>query len=144
MLLLLACGLMLETVAGLEHAPWLTNFAQTYLHNPWIVSALVLSVLPAIAACGIHPLILFNLIFPLINGAIVGGLALQYLMWTTMFVVAQLISPVSISAILAASSLGVSPVETSYKLHWRFSLILCVCMYAYIQVLRLTHALPTG
>lgn len=142
MLLLLACGLLLETVAGLGQAPWLTAFAQTYLRDPWIVSALVLTILPAIAACGVHPLILFNLVFPLINGAIMGGFALQYLMWTTMFVVAQLISPVSISPILAASALGVSPVDTSYKLHWRFSLSMCIGMYFYIQLLRLTHALP--
>jgi hypothetical protein len=51
-----------------------------------------------------------------------------------MFMRAQLISPVSISAMLAAIALDLSLAETSYKLHRRFAVALAFVVMGYLLV----------
>lgn len=81
---------------------------------------------------GIHPVILFSLVFPLVDSSVFGGLHLQYLAWVTMFTAGQLVSPASISAILAASSLGAAPPDTSYRLHARYVVGMGLITYSYL------------
>jgi hypothetical protein len=99
---------------------------------PGAALCVVLVLLPVVSAFGIHPLILFNVIFPLVDNSLLGGPAAQYIAWVSMFMLAQLVSPVSISAILAANALCVSPAETSYKLHRRFAAALALIVMAYL------------
>ena len=99
---------------------------------PGAALGVVLVLLPAVSVLGIHPLVLFNVIFPLVDNSLLGGPAAQYIAWVSMFMLAQLVSPVSISAILAAVALGVSPAETSYKLHRRFAVALALVVMAYL------------
>jgi hypothetical protein len=86
-----------------------------------------------ITVFGVHPLILFNIVFPMADQAVLGSPEYQYVAWVSMFIGSQLLSPVSISAILAASAIGVSPVRTSYRLHYRFALFFGVLMWGYLS-----------
>jgi hypothetical protein len=132
-MLMFACGLLavaLERVGaggtglmGVVHSVWAF---------PGVAYGVVLIVLPVITLFGVHPLILFNLVFPVVDNSLLGVPAAQYIAWVSMFVCAQLLSPVSISAILAAGALGVSPADTSYRLHYRFAAVLAVAVLAYL------------
>jgi len=125
---LLACALLR---AGADPLPVLDSL-RAFWACPGAALAMVLVLLPAVSVFGVHPLILFNVIFPLVDNARLGGPAAQYIAWVSMFMLAQLVSPVSISAILAAGALHVSPAETSYKLHAGFAAALAVIVMAYL------------
>ncbi|TDR80552.1 hypothetical protein [Paludibacterium purpuratum] len=134
--LLLTCGLLAQTLAHAPMLPGIGPWLAAAWQSPWIASALLVFALPLIAALGVHPLILFNLLFPLVNNAVLGSLTLQYLAWSTMFLAAQLLSPVSISALLAAASLSTSPNRVSFGLHLRFSLAMGILVFGYLNGLR--------
>ncbi len=132
-ILMLACGLLACALLRAGAGPSaLLDFMRTLWAYPGAALCVVLVLLPVVSAFGIHPLILFNVIFPLVDNSLLGGPAAQYIAWVSMFMLAQLVSPVSISAILAASALDVSPAETSYKLHRRFAAALALIVMAYL------------
>lgn len=134
-ILMFACGLLACALLQAGAGPSaLLDFMRALWAYPGAALCVVLVLLPVVSAFGIHPLILFNVIFPLVDNSLLGGPAAQYIAWVSMFVLAQLVSPVSISAILAASALGVSPAETSYKLHRRFATTLASIVMAYLLV----------
>lgn len=134
--LLLACGIMASLIASQGPMSDIGQLAHASWSQPSLASAVLIFALPCIAALGVHPLFLFNLIFPAVDSSILGSLPLQYLSWSTMFLAAQLVSPVSISALLAASSLATSPTRTSYALHLKFVIFLCLLTYGYLNLLR--------
>jgi hypothetical protein len=130
-LLMFACGMLACTLERLgTEGSGLVDVVRTAWAWPGVAHAMVLFVLPVISIFGVHPLILFNLFFPMVDNALLGTPAAQYIAWVSMFVCAQLLSPVSISAVLAAGALGVSPADTSYKLHWKFAAVLAVAVLA--------------
>jgi len=135
-LLLLACGVLATYLASMGASPVLNQTVATLWGGPLLAAAWVAFVLPAISVLGIHPIILFSFIFPLVDNSVFGGPHLQYLAWVTMFIAAQLVSPVSLSAILAASSLQTSPSNTSYRLHGRYVLGMCLVTYLYLIGIR--------
>lgn len=127
-LLLAACGLFAHALSRAGALPpTLASALQMLWSWPGAALTLVLVVLPLLAMAGLHPLILFNLVFPLVDNRVLGEPAAQYLAWVTMFIAAQLLSPVSISALLAAGALGVPPAQTSYRLHWRYAAAVSAC-----------------
>jgi hypothetical protein len=131
-LLLLACGILATLLASIGESPLLSQIVATLWGGPLVAAAWVTVFLPAICVLGIHPIILFSLVFPLVDSGVFGGLHLQYLAWVTMFTAGQLVSPASISAILAASSLHTAPSNTSYRLHGRYVLGMCLITYCYL------------
>lgn len=132
-ILMFACGLLACALLRVGTGPSaLVDALRALWAHPGAALAVVLVLLPAVSVFGIHPLILFNVIFPLVDNARLGGPAAQYIAWVSMFMLAQLVSPVSISAILAAGALNMSPAETSYKLHGRFAAALAVIVMAYL------------
>jgi hypothetical protein len=137
LLLLFACGLL----AGfLEHSPLptsLKNGMSALTDYPAAAAAVVLLVLPVIAALGVHPVILFSLAFPLIDGAALGDLSHQYLAWSTMFATAQLISPVSVSARLAAAAVDANASEMSFRAHGVYGMGFAVLVWIYLSSVRL-------
>lgn len=133
LLLLAASGLLILAVDGLHlpaHFPgvfaWLTGSALSTL-------LVLVVVLPLVTAAGIHPLILFGMLFPVLTPALSGNTVVQYLAWSSMFVMANLMSPVSICAIVAATSLKQTPQDTSYRSHWRFCAVLAVVVVVYLS-----------
>ena len=135
-LLLLACGVLATLVASIGESPLLNWTVATLWGGPLIATAWVTILLPAICMFGIHPIILFSLVFPLVDSGVFGGLHFQYLAWVTVFTAGQLISPASISSILAASSLHTTPADTSYRLHGRYVLGMCLITYSYLIAMR--------
>jgi hypothetical protein len=132
-ILMFACGLLACALLRVGTGPSaLLDFMRALWAYPGAALGVVLVLLPMVSVFGIHPLILFNVIFPLVDNALLGGPAAQYIAWVSMFMLAQLVSPVSISAILAAGALNVSPAETSYKLHHRFATALALLVMAYL------------
>lgn len=130
-ILMFACGLLACALLRVGAGPSaLLDVMRTLWAYPGAALVAVLMLLPAVSVLGVHPLILFNVIFPLVDNSLLGGPAVQYIAWVSMFMLAQLVSPVSISAILAAVALQVSPVETSYKLHRRFAVALALVVMA--------------
>ena len=136
MLLLLACGVLATYVASAGEYPPLNRTIAALWGGPFAAAAWVTIVLPAICALGIHPVILFSLVFPLVDNSVLGEPPLQYLAWVTMFIGGQLVSPASISAILAASSLQTTPSNTSYRLHGYYVLVMCSITYFYLVGIR--------
>jgi len=136
MMLLLACGFLSVLLSHLTLPDVFVSILQRFSSNRAFSIALIVFVLPAISILGVHPLILFNVSFPLIDSSLFGGTSNQYLVWVTMFIAAQLVSPVSISAIMAANSLSVSPSKTSFKLHTRYAILLSASVWAYVLLTR--------
>ncbi len=130
--LLLACGVLATFVTSMSESAQLSQTVAALWGGPLLATAWVTILLPAICVLGIHPIILFSLVFPLVDSGIFGGLHLQYLAWVTMFIAGQLVSPASISAILAASSLHTAPSNTSYRLHGYYALGMCLITYFYL------------
>lgn len=134
-LLMFACGMLACALARVSTGnPHVAEAVQLFWCSPGIAYGVVIVILPAITIFGIHPLILFNLLFPIVDNSLLGTPAAQYIAWVSMFIGAQLLSPVSISAVLAASSLGISPAETSYRLHYGFVLILSIFVWVYLTL----------
>jgi hypothetical protein len=132
MLLLAESGLLIFTIQKLnvmaQLPPWLVS---TLLDQNFALVTL-LAIFPLITMAGVHPLILFGMFFPLINAPIFDQLPVHYLAWTSMFVMSNLLSPASISSILAATSLQKSSRETSYLSNWRFCIGLAIFTFAYL------------
>jgi hypothetical protein len=89
---------------------------------------------------GVHPMILFGIFFPLVDPVALGPTYIRYLAWTSMFVMANLLSPVSICAILAATSLQISSRETSYVSNWKFCGAGMAVAYVYLLALLRSHS----
>ncbi|CAE6866049.1 hypothetical protein R75461_08282 [Paraburkholderia nemoris] len=140
LLLLAASSLLIFTIQHFDLATYLPDVIRSALSNPYAVCALLVFVLPAVTVFGVHPMILFGLFFPLVDAAVLGPTYVQYLAWTTMFVMANLLSPVSICAILAATSLQVSSRETSYVSNWKFCALGMVIAYVYLLTLLGHHS----
>lgn len=137
LLLLFACGLL---AVFLERSPLPASLKQvvsTLTAYPGMSAAVVLFALPGIATLGVHPVILFSLTFPLIDGSALGDLSHQYLAWSTMFATAQLISPVSASARLAAAAVGASADEMSFRAHGAYAIGFAALVWTYVSLVRL-------
>lgn len=135
LLLLASSSLMIFTIGHLDLATYLPHAIRGWLSNPYVIGVLLIGVLPAVTMLGVHPMILFGVFFPLVDSAALGPTYVQYLAWTSMFVMANLLSPVSICAILAATSLQVSSRETSFVSNWRFCALGMAIAYVYLLTL---------
>ncbi|MBN3816426.1 hypothetical protein G3N57_07240 [Paraburkholderia sp. Se-20369] len=135
LLLLAASSLLIFTIQHVDLAAYLPQAVRAPLGNPYAVGVLLIVVLPAITMLGVHPMILFGIFFPLVDAAVLGPTYVQYLAWTSMFVMSNLLSPVSICSILAATSLQMSSRETSYVSNWRFCALGMAIAYVYLLAL---------
>jgi hypothetical protein len=133
--LLIVCGVL----AASFNASVLPAVAKIAIEQIWtlpgVASAIVIMALPVVSALGVHPLIIFNLVFPIVDNWLLGDTTAQYIAWSSMFMGAQLISPVSISAIIAAQALHLTPTETSLKLHWAYAGALAVATWLYLTII---------
>ncbi|MCL2898718.1 hypothetical protein [Brenneria tiliae] len=131
-LLLLGCSMLVATCALLMSLlP--TAFSNSLSALPgWQLYAFILFVLPMLSMVGIHPMVLFSSAFPLLEPFMTHGVA-DYLVWICLFIAAQLLSPVSINAIFAASSLHVSPMDTSFRMHTRYVLLFNLFALIYLS-----------
>ena len=136
MMLLLACGFLSVLLSQVTLPDIVVSILQRIFSNPAFSVAFIVFVLPAISILGVHPLILFNVSFPLIDSSFFGSTSNQYFVWVTMFIAAQLVSPISISALMAANSLSVSPSKTSFKIHTRYAIFLSACVWVYVLLTR--------
>ncbi|MGF6873439.1 hypothetical protein [Paraburkholderia sp. MM5477-R1] len=136
LLLLAASSLLIFTIQHFDLGTYLPEVIKAWLHNPYIVGVLLVFVLPAVTIAGVHPMILFGIFFPITDAGVLGPTYIQYLAWTSMFVMANLLSPVSICAILAATSLQTSSRETSYVSNWKFCVLSMVIAYVYLLSLQ--------
>lgn len=132
LLLLAASSLLIFTIQHVDLAAYLPQAVRAPLGNPYAVGVLLIAVLPAITMLGVHPMILFGIFFPLVDATVLGPTYVQYLAWTSMFVMSNLLSPVSICSILAATSLQMSSRETSFVSNGRFCALGMVLAYVYV------------
>jgi hypothetical protein len=107
--LFLSCGLLI----GLMQSPELAGVARaaaeaTLPSGMWGIAAVLFAV-PAIAMAGIHPMVPFALLSPMVTQS---GLGISevglYAMWIVAFMVSMLLSPVSVLTMVAATNFGVS------------------------------------
>jgi hypothetical protein len=132
LLLLAASGLLILAVGGL-HIPAHFPGVFAWLAQSPLASLVVLVVaLPLVTAAGVHPLILFGTLFPVLTPGLTGNTAVQYLAWSSMFVMANLVSPVSICSIVAATSLKQTTQDTSYRSHGKFCAVLAAVTIVYL------------
>lgn len=131
-LLIMCCGVLAVTVDAalqLEQFAFVLDLLQQQSGSALFM---VLFVLPLLCLFGVHPLVAISVFYPLLHQHLPGG-ATEYLIWITMLVSAQLLSPISINAILASNSLGVSSPETSYRMHLGYAALMSTCGYLYIH-----------
>lgn len=130
--LLAASGLLIFTMEKLALLSHLPGSLLLFFSNIYVVLFVLIFLLPLITVVGLHPLILFGVLFSLMKPAAFEHNHLRYLAWCTMFVMANLLSPVSISSIVAATSIAARTDETSYRAHWKFCLGLMAFAYLYL------------
>lgn len=94
---------------------------------------LILVILPIITIFFIHPLLLYSLLAHNINQHLIFNLGAYntYILWVGMFIVSQLCSPASVSSILASHVEHTSIFRVSLSRHWRFCIILTLCLLVY-------------
>jgi hypothetical protein len=132
LLLLAASGLLILTIGGMQLPERFPGFFAMLASSPLSCLIVLVMALPLLTVAGIHPLILFGTLFPVLTPALSSNTAVVYLGWISMFVMANLLSPVSICSIVAAASLKSTSQDTSYRSHWRFCLALAVFTVAYL------------
>ncbi len=106
LLLLSACGLLGCLFAGAPLIATVPRLFEGMSQSTVLLGAVILIGLPLLTVLGVHPLIPFSVMFPLVPGAALGDVATQYIVWISMFAISQLISPASMSARLCKASLG--------------------------------------
>jgi len=132
LVLLFACGVLTAFLARAPLPQGLQHALRYPLQSRAAVAALALFLLPLTSIVGAHPVVLFSLAFPLLDRRVLGGGAREYVLWVSMFALAQLISPTSTSARLAAASLGISPQRASFGSHALFAGALALGIWAYV------------
>tara|TARA_Y100000589_G_scaffold331362_1_gene384547 strand:+ start:2510 stop:3886 length:1377 start_codon:yes stop_codon:yes gene_type:complete len=135
-LMFIACGTLFVALNSPEGSLFLQSAvegASGVLSITPVQALVIVSALPLLSVCGVHPMVLFTAFFPIFHSVSTVGNVIQYHWWIAMFVIAQLISPVSISAIAAASSIGLSPSKVSLRLHAGFALLLSICCVGYLS-----------
>lgn len=135
-LMFIACGTFFVALNSPEGSLFLQGAvkdASGILSITLIQGLVIVSAFPLLSICGVHPMVLFTAFFPIFHSLSTVENVIQYHWWIAMFVIAQLISPVSISAIAAASSIGLSPPKVSLRLHAGFALLLAICCVVYLS-----------
>ena len=134
-LLFIACGTLQVALAAPETAQWLGGLSGagvSFLSSAPLQLGVILGVMPLLTVMGIHPMILFAAAFPIFHPVTPLPVTLEYQAWMAMFVISQLISPVSISAVTAAASVHESPWKVSVESHGVFALAFAVGGFAYL------------
>ena len=107
--LFLACGLLV----GVMQVPALADAAKSLVAASlpggiWGLATLLFA-LPLVTVAGIHPMVPFAVLSPIISAAALGisqvGL---YAMWITVFMLSMLLSPVSILTMITTANFGIS------------------------------------
>ncbi|NRR29653.1 hypothetical protein HSX11_05600 [Oxalobacteraceae bacterium] len=130
--LLAVSGLLIFTVARVDLLAHLPAALAPFFANIYGVLFVLVLLLPLITVAGVHPLILFGVFFSLMQPPAFEHNHLRYLAWTSMFVMANLMSPVSISSIVSATAIGSTPRATSYAANWKFCLGLMGFTFVYL------------
>lgn len=131
--LLAASGLLIFTVERLDLLAHVPSLLMPFFSDIDGVLLVLIVLLPLMTVAGLHPLILFGVFFPLMQPAAFENTHLRYLAWTSMFVMANLLSPVSISSVVAATSIGANVRQTSYLANWKFCAGLMLFTYIYLS-----------
>lgn len=100
----------------------------------WAVAVTVL-VIPLTSVLFIHPLVLFIVASPIITPVFeIKGVEpiTQYLIWVTMIINAQLISPASLTSVLAASNAGGGLLSQGLPKHAQYIFRTTIMAFAYI------------
>jgi hypothetical protein len=132
LLLVVACSALAVLASGVLLPASAANVIGGVVGGRLLGPALILFVMPLVTVFGVHPLILFNVCFPIFDVSMTTTPAHRYLLWTSMFLIAQLVSPVSISAVIAAASVGEPPERTSYSAHARYAAAFGLCAWCYL------------
>jgi hypothetical protein len=107
--LFLSCGLLI----GLMQSPELAGVARAAVAaalpgGMWGIGV-VLFAIPVIAVAGIHPMVPFALLAPMVTQSSLGiSEAGLYAMWIVAFMLAMLLSPVSVLTMVTTTNFGVS------------------------------------
>jgi hypothetical protein len=134
-LLLLNVGLLMFAISS---SGLVTGVAQSIgiVNNDIVAVLLIVIGMPLITIAGIHQMILFGAFFTLMNPVLFSTDVIKYIVWTTMFMMGNLLSPVSITAIVAATSLKLNSTETSYKANYKLCSVLVIVVISYVFFLR--------
>ncbi|WP_134020576.1 hypothetical protein [Modicisalibacter xianhensis] len=136
--LFLACGTFQAALTGLDLNLLMQMTPASFkelLASASVFSLVIIGGLPLLTIFGIHPMILFAGLFPLLHPFTEVAPAIEYLTWIAMFVVAQLVSPVSISAVSAASSIDESTWNVSFVSHGRFAVVFVLFCVIYFPLI---------
>ena len=106
--LFLSCGLLVGVMQIPELAAAAKSCAVVVLpHGMWGVAA-ILFVIPLITVAGIHPMVPFALLAPIVSAASLGITSVGlYAMWIVTFMLSMLLSPISVLTMVTVTSFDI-------------------------------------
>ncbi|APC17661.1 hypothetical protein BLL42_18710 [Pseudomonas frederiksbergensis] len=134
-LLFIACGALQVALGAPETAQVFSPLSGDFkllLSSAPVQLLLILGLMPLLTIIGIHPMILFAAAFPVFHPITQLPVTVEYQAWIAMFMISQLISPVSISAVTAAASVNESPWKVSFESHAMFALAFALGGFLYM------------
>jgi hypothetical protein len=134
-LLFIACGALQVALGAPETAQLFSPLSGDFkllLSSAPVQLLLILGLMPLLTIIGIHPMILFAAAFPVFHPITQLPVTVEYQAWIAMFMISQLISPVSISAVTAAASVNESPWKVSFESHATFALAFALGGFLYM------------
>jgi hypothetical protein len=105
--------------------------------NLYLLVGFVIVVIPMVSLLFMHPLVLFIMASPIVSPLFESygmSAATQYVIWITMIINAQLLSPVSLTTILSASNENRGILVENLRRHGMYALKLSALAYVWIGV----------
>jgi len=133
-MLFVATGWLAWALSGLAvPLDWVGGNAEGLLRL--VLPAFILVAMAGIAVLGVHPMVVFGILHPLVT-RIGTGLppAAEYTVWLIGFVLALLLAPISVLTMTASITSGLSPWQASVRLHGVYALCLGVGTVAYVAM----------
>lgn len=138
-LFFIAVGLLGHSFKELLVVSNITDFIR-YFDNIYLLAILVIGILPIISMFFIHPLVLFVICSPVISPIMTKNsisLSLIYVLWTTMLISSQLLSPISLTSVLSAHNSNSNIFKASFLMHYKYVCKIFTIVFAYFTVISL-------
>lgn len=97
--------------------------------------ALILLVMAALAVAGVHPMVVFSLLQPLVDKVGTGlPVVGEYAIWLVGIILSMLVAPVSVLTAISATTAGLSTWQASVRLHGGYAAALAAATILYIAL----------
>ena len=130
-------------VLGNYFIQWFDTISHNFYGNNinfYLVIFIVIFIIPLVSMLFVHPLVIFLITYPIVTPYFdLTNLDINtiYIIWVTMLINAQLLSPVSLTTVLAVGNNNNNIFSESFIKHYRFALIISTAVFLYLVSIRL-------